>query len=241
METAVDAALPNGTQVLWGDSSASLSGTALTLTASATEGSSLVAIKKGDTILWSFLVWVTASEPASIDLPSGAKLQELLGGQLYFQWGRKDPLLSGATRLGNENHGLENSIQNPSHFIKGVESAWDWFCEGDRGDQDATLWGGDSGRKTVWDPCPQGYRVPSEADYTSIIFEDITKEKGFLQLGFYGRDIIHTALSSSASYWTRTVSEFDSSALDGDEYVHSSSVFYGFKRDYALPIRCVKE
>ena len=243
-----DAVLPESVEMLWGSPFATMiisdGGKTITIKTGESEGRSLIAIKDSDdpkgTILWSFLIWVKSSF-SETPLLNGKILLPPLGDNCYFQWGRKDPLLSDAIQLGNGFHGLENSIQNPSHFIKGVESAWDWFCEGDRGDQDATLWGGDSGRKTVWDPCPQGYRVPSEADYTSIIFEDITKEKGFLQLGFYGRDIIHTALSSSASYWTRTVSGFDSSALDDNESGHSSSVFDGFHRDYALPIRCVKE
>ena len=34
------------------------------------------------TILWSYLIWVTAEAPSGIVLPP-------LGGQLYFQWGRK--------------------------------------------------------------------------------------------------------------------------------------------------------
>ena len=238
-----DAVLPGSVEILWGGPFASLKisdgGKTITITAGESEGSSLIAIKNGESILWSYLIWVKSS--FSETTLNGKILLPPLGDNCYFQWGRKDPLLSDAIQLGNDFHGLENSIKNPLYFIKGVSSAWDWFC-GASG-QDATLWGGDSGRKTVWDPCPMGYRVPSEADYTSITFEDITTEKGFLQLGFYGRDN-YFGLNNSASYWTRTVSGFDSSALDDNsdpDYGHPSSVFDGFHRDYALPVRCVKE
>ena len=238
-----EAVLPGSVEILWGGPFASLGisdGKTITIKAGESEGSSLIAIKNGESILWSYLIWVKSS--FSETTLNGKILLPPLGDNCYFQWGRKDPLLSGASRISNSSsNSLDYSIMHPIEFIKGVSSDWDWFYTGSSSGQDATLWGGDSGRKTVWDPCPQGYRVPSEADYTSIIFEDITKEKGFLQLGFYGRDIIHTALSSSASYWTRTVSGFDSSALDDNESGHSSSVFDGFHRDYALPIRCVKE
>ncbi len=146
--------VPDGTQVLWGDSTASLSGTTLTLTA-ATEGSSLVAIKKGETILWSYLIWVTAEAPSGDVLPP-------LGGQLYFQWGRKDPLSASSTGVDNKGaNGLSYSISHPCDFIAAGGSGYDWFT--DSLDQDDTLWG-EGGSKTVWDPCPSGYRVPSSTD-----------------------------------------------------------------------------
>ena len=84
----VAADVPDAAYVLWGNgsiSSAALADGKLTVTASDTPGSALVAIKKGGTmgtILWSYLIWVTAEAPSGIVLPP-------LGGQLYFQWGRK--------------------------------------------------------------------------------------------------------------------------------------------------------
>ena len=147
--------VPDVTQVLWGDSTASLSGTTLTLTAAATEGSSLVAIKKGETILWSYLIWVTAEAPSGNVLPP-------LGGQLYFQWGRKDPLSASSTGVDNKGaNGLSYSISHPCDFIAAGGSGFDWFTGSL--DQDDSLWG-EGGSKTVWDPCPSGYRVPSSTD-----------------------------------------------------------------------------
>ncbi len=245
-----DAALPKSVAKLWGTSFASLGISpdrkTITIKAGVSEGPSLIAIKDSDdpddsegTILWSFLIWVKSVFPET-ELPNGKRLLPPLGDNCYFQWGRKDPLLSNASQLGNVYHGLENSIQNPSNFIKGAESAWDWFC-GASG-QDATLWGGDSGPKTVWDPCPQGYRVPSKADYTHvrIDFDYIADpENGFPQLGILSSTV---GDNTRRSYWTRSVlSEYSIAVDDFVDGDYDDSPIDSFVREQGLPLRCVKE
>ena len=250
---ATAAAMPTISPTLWpedGDSrsTASLEGTILTITAAKSPGSSLIAIKdsKG-TILWSFLIWV--KNEMSETTINGNKFLPPLGDNCYFQWGRKDPLLSDAMQLGNGFHGLENSIQYPSHFIKGAASAWDWFCTGSTINQDATLWGGDSGRKTVWDPCPQGYRVPSEAEITSEPVSFYTSANGFPELGLLarnesdGEDLSVVFDYNHRSYWTRHVYGENASGLviNYNEGEPDDVDFEGFVRDQGLPLRCVRE
>ena len=243
---------PKSAKILWGSATCTLSGTTLTVSSSS-EGSSLIAIKDSNypddpkgTILWSFLIWVKSSF-SETPLTNGKILLPPLGDNCYFQWGRKDPLLSDAQQLGNGSHGLENSIQNPSHFIKGAANAHDWFCGGDLGDQDATLWGGDSGPKTVWDPCPQGYRVPSEAEITSEPVSFYTPANGFQELGILGRNDQSLTVdfnSNHRSYWTRDVLAYgNASGLVITYYETDPSAidFDGFERDQGLPLRCVRE
>ena len=243
---------PKSAKILWGSAKCTLSGTTLTVSSSS-EGSSLIAIKDSNypddpkgTILWSFLIWVKSSF-SETPLTNGKILLPPLGDNCYFQWGRKDPLLSDAQQLGNGSHGLENSIQNPSHFIKGAANAHDWFCGGDLGDQDATLWGGDSGPKTVWDPCPQGYRVPSEAEITSEPVSFYTPANGFQELGILGRNDQSLTVdfnSNHRSYWTRDVLAYgNASGLVITYYETDPSAidFDGFERDQGLPLRCVRE
>ena len=236
METAVGAAVPNAARVLWGDSSASLSGTTLTLTAADTEGSSLVAIKKGETILWSFLVWVTASEPASIDLPSGAKLQEPLGGQLYFQWGRKDPLLAGFPCVENQgDNGLSYSILHPDQYIDGGGNTSDWLTNDTRYPDD-NLWGGSLGTKTVWDPCPEGWRVPFWSAFSGLSVNDAR----FSDMGYLSVNATHYS-SKTVTYWTASPSGTSGYSCafvnnGGGEYDYE-----GNTRALAAPVRCVKE
>lgn len=62
---------------------------------------------------------------------------------LYYQWGRKDPMTSSPSTGSGASH--QNSVLNPSRFYT------DW---------DGTM-GGWTETKSINDPCPPGYRVPS--------------------------------------------------------------------------------
>lgn len=234
METAVAAAVPDDADVLWGGesiSSASVTDGKLTVKASSMPGSALVAIKKDGTILWSFLVWVTASDPTSIDLPSGAKLQEPLGGQLYFQWGRKDPLREGSYDANQGDNGLIYSIQHPDKFINGGQNTSDWFTNNTEHPDD-NLWGGSLGSKTVWDPCPEGWRVPSWSAFSGLSVND----ERFTDLGFLSVDAVRYS-SATVTYWTASpvgTSGFSSAFVNSYEYE-------GDARALAAPVRCVKE
>ena len=235
------APVPDEAAVLWGDgsiSSASVSvyDGSLTVTASTTPGSALVAIKKGSTILWSYLIWVTESAPAETTLPSGAKALPALGGNCYFQWGRKDPLLSSTERVENPESGcLAYSILHPTAYIKFNSSNYDWTDV-----IDWTLWG-EGVAKTVWDPCPTGYRVPAKEDYSAITASFLTGN--FEALGYITNDGYHL---SDYFYWTR------STGIQGDvrKLSWSLSWYSGTSEsdiiltDYrypAYPVRCVKE
>ena len=235
------APVPDEAAVLWGDgsiSSASVSvyDGSLTVTASTTPGSALVAIKKGSTILWSYLIWVTESAPAETTLPSGAKALPALGGNCYFQWGRKDPLLSSTERVENPESGcLAYSILHPTAYIKFNSSNYDRTD-----DIDWTLWG-EGVAKTVWDPCPTGYRVPAKEDYSAITASFLTGN--FEALGYITNDGYHL---SDYFYWTR------STGIQGDvrKLSWSLSWYSGTSEsdiiltDYrypAYPVRCVKE
>ena len=61
---------------------------------------------------------------------------------------------------------LTNAIRNPFVFYKYAASPYDWFVYNNSSYQDNTLWGGGTisattfASKTVFDPCPAGWRVP---------------------------------------------------------------------------------
>lgn len=91
---------------------------------------------------------------------------------LLYQWGRKDPFLgpqgitshdeTPAVSTGSfsvtSTAGADRetfSIQNPTVFIEGVESLnYDW-CN----TRNDNLWD-NNGKKTIYDPCPAGWKVP---------------------------------------------------------------------------------
>ena len=237
------APVPDEAAVLWGGgsiSSASVSvyDGSLTVTASSTPGSALVAIKKSGVILWSYLIWVTESAPAETTLPGGAKALPALGGNCYFQWGRKDPLEADATLTANQGaNGLAYSISHPTEFINRGDQ-YDWITDG-QGGLDWTLWG-EGVAKTVWDPCPAGYRVPAKEDYSGINDDYLISNfeaLGYITFNGYKND-------TNYYYWTR------STGMQGD--VRKLSWFLGVPTpetdnlwtDYrylAYPVRCVKE
>ena len=104
---------------------------------------------------------------------------------LYYQWGRKDPLPGPAEKNVMSSHiapiydgfaeetaniyansfgsGIESSIQNPMNYMYCDNSPYyqyDWMQRPIN-----FLWGLNTGgkiQKTIYDPCPFGYRVPQE-------------------------------------------------------------------------------
>ena len=106
---------------------------------------------------------------------------------LLYQWGRKDPfpaspVVSGGTtstmpvavydELGNEvgiaassrenaeNNTLEYAVSNPTTVLSNnsqYSDCRDWLR---KEFSNPALWGGSDGEKSLFDPCPAGYRVP---------------------------------------------------------------------------------
>lgn len=107
---------------------------------------------------------------------------------LLYQWGRKDPFPGSTTIDGftepvlygsltsvikepvSVSNNLENSILNPTTFycgINNVNTGYDWYTNIDnRASQNDALWGSSNPNemqtaKTIFDPCPAGWRVPA--------------------------------------------------------------------------------
>lgn len=109
---------------------------------------------------------------------------------MYYQWGRKEPFIGPGTYNAAKgvNAAMYNgggsrvymtetessvqtgtaqyALQNPLSFIKGVEdSKYDWLFTA----HDATRW---ADTKTVDDPCPRGWRVPSSEVFDVLSIAD---------------------------------------------------------------------
>ena len=249
---ATGADTPASAAVLWGDATASLSGNTLTM-GSSTVGNSLVAIKNASgTILWSYLLWVTADAPAETTIPGDAVILPELGGNLYFQWGRKDPLVSGCPVVAHpgSDTALSLSIQNPGVFIHKGTNGYDWYS-GIFAQMDGTLWGGIDGGKTVWDPCPAGWRVPSSSDFTDLTnaSEDLWN---FQKLSYLIPDEYNPGITVTSEYeynwdsycWTREPSTEDFSTsllMQTDAYNFDGFSLPADARYVGMPVRCVKE
>lgn len=152
------------------------------------EGNAVIAAKdlKG-TVLWSWHIWFT-DNPKEIkysdrdgnnictmmDRNLGATSDEVgdvTSYGLFYQWGRKDPFIGSSTSQSryeyeetpttvtwpesvpsDSNTGtIEYAIHHPMTFIDGNQIDYDWHDS-----HDDTMW---SEEKTIYDPCPSGWRV----------------------------------------------------------------------------------
>jgi hypothetical protein len=94
---------------------------------------------------------------------------------LIYQWGRKDPFLSGSS-IDSENRAAESTInwpsvvfsdssngtiayatEHPTTFITYNDNNCDWYYNTGSYSTDNTRW---QSVKTIYDPCPAGWRVP---------------------------------------------------------------------------------
>lgn len=151
-------------------------------------GNALIAAKNGaDEILWSWHIWVPATAISPLDADELAGVSEIqdrnLGALvvtaatgdadprsigLYYQWGRKDPFpgnsaFSGSTPISvageamTKHNGLITtaySIEHPTAYAYvSAQDNSDW-----NSDHPTDLW--ENSGKTIYDPCPPGYRVP---------------------------------------------------------------------------------
>jgi uncharacterized protein (TIGR02145 family) len=127
---------------------------------------------------------MTITEQMAYPSPTGNDVTDAtVYGDLY-QWGRKSDghqLRTSAaypTNDGTSENGTVSGVANldastgqitlasaVGKFVKGNASPFDW-----RSPQIATLWhNGTATPKTVNDPCPEGWRVPTQAEWGSII------------------------------------------------------------------------
>lgn len=116
---------------------------------------------------------------------------------LFYQWGRKDPFVSSVGMdssveakmydlEGNEvevqyldrpvtegtGNNLALAIAHPETFLTCVNSNLprDWYASRSAG-QNNDLWGGVSGFKSIYDPCPEGWTVPAAGDPWKFRFQ----------------------------------------------------------------------
>ena len=150
------------------------------------EGNAVIAAKDASgTILWSWHIWLTDEPEGQVYYNNaGTMMDRNLGATsatpgdvgalgLLYQWGRKDPFLSSssissstvakstltwpsAVSSDSSNGTIEYSVEHPTTFITYNGSNNDWYYTGSSSTDD-TRW---QSAKTIYDPCPVGWRVP---------------------------------------------------------------------------------
>ena len=154
------------------------------------EGNAVIAAKDANgTILWSWHIWFT-DEPQGQEYfnNAGTMMDRNLGATsaepgdvgalgLLYQWGRKDPFL-GSSSISDEveaksttswpsavesdssNGTIEYATSHPTTFISRNGYNKDWYYTGSSS-TDNSRWTTSDKPKSIYDPCPQGWRVPN--------------------------------------------------------------------------------
>ena len=135
------------------------------------EGNAVIAANDNlDRVLWSWHVWLTDYPKEQVYYNNaGTMMDRNLGATtdnprepnvigLKYQWGRKDPFGGGARTESTKTEksmSIENAILNPMTYFQ-------YSSNGTSGPLTTEiLWNEDSNIKSIYDPCPAGWRVPN--------------------------------------------------------------------------------
>ena len=157
------------------------------------EGNAVIAAKDASgTILWSWHIWLTDQPQGQVYYNNaGTMMDRNLGATsatpgdigalgLLYQWGRKDPFLGSSsisssieaastiawpTAVSSDSRTgtIAYATAYPTTFIKYNRSNYDWYYTG-WSSTDNTRWTTSENNKSIYDPCPTGWRVPDGGD-----------------------------------------------------------------------------
>lgn len=252
------------------------------------EGNAVIAVRDAEeNILWSWHIWSTDYTPdpderfmsrnlGAMSESNATDLDKLRSFGLYYQWGRKDPFIYAdaydhtkdhdmfyqssqyrvayvtVVETGAETGTAAYAAAHPLSFIVGTEKgSYDWLQS-----PDTALWGP---VKTVNDPCPAGWRVPSAADFTAMTPTGAafdygtmfaTPDSGDQYWAAAGRRSYYNGILTNSTvapgrtpdcyglYWTTDAEGADSRAFYFDAAGHGVQPHH---RAAGLSVRCVRE
>ena len=161
--------------------------------------------------------------------------------------------------VGGDNTTLVYAIKNPLAFVYNTASPLDWYTNNETY-QNNTLWG-ENQEKSIYDPCPQGWRVPQDGTWADFLTStapyyingtyvttgvpNITAGRRYKQAWYPAggfRDRTTAMLNTMGSYghcWSAAASNFNAIYLHFTiTSITPSNAYY---RAYGFPIRCVQE
>lgn len=144
------------------------------------DGNALIAAKDNSgTVLWSWHIWMVedynpVASAQNYYRNAGTMMDRNLGAEvanpkfdgadgMFYQWGRKDPFVGKGKFIGDKPDPVSSrsstgtiayATQHPTTFILANPDNGDWLYTGTISDR----WGE---AKTIYDPCPEGWKVPS--------------------------------------------------------------------------------
>jgi uncharacterized protein (TIGR02145 family) len=199
---------------------------------------------------------------------------------LLYQWGRKDPFI-GSSSISNSciakstiqwpepvlsdsyTGTIKYAIANPTVFIMMNDNNNDWYYSNDR-TSDYTRWTESTSLKSIYDPCPVGWRVPDGGDegiwaeargssYWVLEIPYYIESKGINFCGEFGDDDVIwypmagyyyrrgelSSVGSCGTYWSAS---HTSDAYANCLYLYMEQVYptMSFEPAYACSVRCVQ-
>jgi uncharacterized protein (TIGR02145 family) len=258
------------------------------------EGNAVIAAKDASgNILWSWHIWLTdAPQGQEYYNNAGTMMDRNLGATsatpgdvgalgLLYQWGRKDPFLGSSsissstlakstitwpsTVSSTSSTGtIAYTTKNPTTFITCNSYNYDWYYTGSSS-TDNTRWTTSDKTKSIYDPCPPGWRIPdggssgvwSKAVDSSLSFS-YTYQSSNEGMNFSGKfgsaSTIWYPASGGRSYSDGSLGSVGSHGYYWSASPKSSSVYYlyfnsnghVYPSDYyshanGYPVRCLQE
>ena len=246
-------------------------------------------------ILWSWHIWFTDQPEEHVyKRKAGIMMDRNLGATstdknfldlraygLFYQWGRKDPFLGPSSIYSDamakstitwpstvesdfSNGTIEYATSHPTTFITCNYSNHDWYYTGSSS-TDNTRWTTSDKAKSIYDPCPVGWRVPDggsdgvwskalgsssslqwrsenklsswfvKPDYASPIWK-------YPASGYRADDGSLYYVGYDGIYWSASYTDYDGDAyalwVQDYNFLDPLSTYH---RAYGLSVRCVKE
>ena len=251
-----------------------------------TRGNAVIAAKDADgNILWSWHIWLTDQPQGQVYYNNaGTMMDRNLGATsatpgdvgalgLLYQWGRKDPFLGSssinistlakstgtwpsAVASSSSTGTVDYATSHPTTFVTGVALAYHDWCYSSH---DNSLWTTSDKAKSIYDPCPAGWRVPdggSNGVWSKAGFADKTYDSTNEGMSFsisspsttwypasgYRRDDDGSLINVGiyGYYWSASPDSYSSYYLRFND-TSLVRLSYDIARAYGQAVRCVKE
>lgn len=170
------------------------------------EGNAVIAAKDNSgKILWSWHIWLTDQPHGQVYFNNaGVMMDRNLGATsttpgdinargLLYQWGRKDPFLRTESTFwppcvesDSSSGTIEYTIEHPMTFIYSNKKNHDWYYTG-TSLTDSTRWQHSKHSKSIYDPCPHGWRVPDGGN-NGIWFKAVGSSSSVIDYSFIDTD-----------------------------------------------------
>ncbi|MBR1959748.1 MAG: hypothetical protein IKA34_04160, partial [Bacteroidales bacterium] len=225
------------------------------------QGNALLSVSGSNGIMWSWHLWMV-NDLGTNSLGSYVMMDRNLGATsktsngAYYQYGRKDPFIVGEFTVSTSRPATgEDAAATPDVFYhSNTENVTGWAIA------NVTSW--DSSSKSVTDPCPPGYKVPSTSVWNGVslqpngtnnaTFNDATYPvSGSMEYGDVSNSRGNSGYTSSARYYGSLWNSDNAKYLDYElwwAYENWSRKYYIDQKindatDTAigLNVRCVKK